>query len=111
MTSFGGFIKSEREKRNWTQAEFGVRIGINTSAVSRIENGTQSFSKTKLKKVAELFEADLQSVTDMFFADKFAKEACKYKCSDSIFIVAEEMAKYLTFNSLKQGKLNFENEK
>ena len=110
MTSFGHFIKTEREKREWTQTDFGNKIGINTSAISRIENGSQKFSKSKLKNLAELFEMDLQTVTDLFFADKFAKEAFKYKCSESIFSVAEDAANYYRSTNVKQAKLNFENE-
>lgn len=110
MASFGHFIKTEREKREWTQTEFGAKIGINSSAISRIENGTQKFSKTKLKSLSKLFSLELQSVTDLFFADKFAREAFKYKCSESIFSVAEDTANYLRNTNIKQAKLNFENE-
>lgn len=106
MISFGHFIKTEREKREWTQTDFGNKIGINTSAISRIENGSQKFSKSKLKSLAELFEMDLQTVTDLFFADKFAKEAFKYKCSESIFSVAEDAANYYRSTNIKQGKLD-----
>jgi transcriptional regulator with XRE-family HTH domain len=110
MVSFGHFIKTEREKREWTQTEFGAKIGINSSAISRIENGTQKFSKTKLESLSKLFNLDMQNVTDLFFADKFAREAFKYKCSESIFSVAEDTANYLRNTNIKQGKLKFENE-
>lgn len=96
--------------REWTQTEFGAKIGINTSAISRIENGGQKFSKSKLKKLAELFKTDIQTVTDLFFADKFAREAFKYKCSDSIFTVAEDTANYLRNTNSTQGQFNFDNE-
>mgnify|MGYP001173999980 CR=1 FL=1 len=105
MASFGHYIKTEREKREWTQTEFGAKIGINTSAISRIENGSQKFSKSKLKKLSELFQTDLQTVTDLFFADKFARESFKYKCSDSVFKVAEETATYIKNANSIQGKL------
>lgn len=110
MASFGHFIKTEREKREWTQTEFGAKIGINSSAISRIENGTQKFSKSKLKPLSKLFNLHLQNVTDLFFADKFAREAFKYKCSESIFTVAEDTANYLRNTNTKQAKLNFDNE-
>lgn len=110
MASFGHFIKTEREKREWTQTEFGAKIGINSSAISRIENGTQKFSKSKLKSLSKLFSLDFQNITDLFFADKFAREAFKYKCSESVFTVAEDTANYLRNTNTKQGKLNFENE-
>lgn len=105
MASFGHYIKTEREKREWTQTEFGAKIGINTSAISRIENGNQKFSKSKLKKLSELFQTDLQTITDLFFADKFARESFKYNCSDSVFKVAEETAIYIKNENSIQGKL------
>jgi len=105
MASFGHFIKIEREKREWTQTDFGAKIGINSSAISRIENGTQKFSISKLKKLAEVLELDLQKVRDLFFADKFAKEAYKNHCSDNVFVVAESSANYYKNINAKQVKL------
>lgn len=110
MVGFGQFIKNEREKRDWTQTEFGNQIGINTSAICRIENGTQKFSISKLETLSEILEIDNQKINDLFFADKFAKEALKYKCSESVFSVAENNATYFRNTNIKQGKLNFENE-
>ncbi len=102
MASFGHFIRKEREQREWTQTEFGAKIGINTSAISRIENGNQKFSKSKLNKLAELFEIEEQTIKDLFFADKFAREAYKYNCSESVFSVAEETIKYIQYSNAKQ---------
>lgn len=110
MAGFGQFIKNEREKRDWTQTEFGNQIGINTSAICRIENGTQKFSISKLETLSKILEIDNQKINDLFFADKFAKEALKYKCSESVFSVAENNVSYLRNTNIKQGKLNFENE-
>lgn len=67
-------------------------------------------SVTKLESLSKLFNLDMQNVTDLFFADKFAREAFKYKCSESIFSVAEDTANYLRNTNIKQGKLKFENE-
>ncbi|MDO5510233.1 MAG: helix-turn-helix transcriptional regulator [Weeksellaceae bacterium] len=107
MVSFGHYIKLEREKRNWTQTEFGAKIGINSSAISRIENGTQKFSKSKLPKLSEIFQIDLQKIIDLFYADKFALEAYENHCSDNVFVVAEDNIKYIKSNYTKQAKLNF----
>ena len=105
MASFGYFIKTEREKREWTQTDFGAKIGINSSAISRIENGTQKCSVSKLRKLSEVFEIDLQKIRDLFFADKFAKEAYKNNCSDNVFVVAESTILYYKNINAKQGKL------
>lgn len=95
MATFGKFIKAEREKRKWTQTQFGAKIGINSSAISRIENGSKSFSISKLKLLSKILDIDYQEINDLFFADKFAREAKKYNCSDAIFTVAESTSIYL----------------
>lgn len=105
MASFGQFIKKEREKHGWTQTEFGAKVGINAFAISKIENGTQKFNKTKLTELAKLFKMDLQKVTDLFYADKFATEAYKSHCSDNVFEVAEDNMKYLKNTNAKQGSI------
>lgn len=110
MTSFGNFIKTEREKREWTQTEFGAKVGINSSAISRIENGTKKFSVSKLNLLSEILQIDNQKICDLFFADKFAREAYKYKCSDNVFVVAEGAATYLKSINTKQGVIKFDNE-
>ncbi|WMN10846.1 helix-turn-helix transcriptional regulator [Marivirga salinae] len=107
MTSFGNFIKKERELRDWTQTDFGAKIGVNSSAVSRIENGTQTFSKNKLELLAQLFQLEIQKVIDLYFADKFAREANKYKCSETIFTAAEKTSNYLKIKKSKQGEFKF----
>jgi transcriptional regulator with XRE-family HTH domain len=108
MASFGHFIKGERDKHGWTQTEFGAKIGINAFAISKIENGSQKFSKTKLKILAELLEMEFQKVNDLFYADKFAVEAYKNHCSDNVFIVADSNVKYLKSTNTKQAKINFD---
>jgi len=107
MTSFGNFIKKERELREWTQTDFGAKIGVNSSAISRIENGTQTFSKNKLELLAKIFKLEKQKIVDLYFADKFAREANKYKCSETIFSVAEETSNYLKIKKSKQGEFKF----
>lgn len=94
---FGQFIKTEREKHGWTQTEFGAKIGINAFTISKIENGFQKFSKSKLKSLADLLNIKEQLIIDLFYADKFATEALKNHCSDDVFTVAKDNIKQLKF--------------
>ncbi len=108
MASFGYFIKTEREKRKWTQTEFGAKIKINSSAISRIENGSQKFSVSKLDKLSKIFHINLQTIKDLFHADNFAREAYKNNCSDKVFVVAEDTFNFFKRTNAKQGELNFD---
>lgn len=107
MTSFGDFIRQEREKRNWTQTDLGAKLGINMTKISRIENNKELFTQSKLDKLAKLFEADLNIIKELFFGDKFAKEAYKNGCSDKTFIVAEQAAQYFRTKNAKQKEIKF----
>ena len=95
MATFGDFIKTEREKKSWTQTDFGAKIGINSSAISRIEHGTKQLSTSKLPRIAELFELDINKVKELYYGDKFAREVYKNDCPETVFSVAKETVKYL----------------
>jgi len=107
MASFGDFIKQEREKRCWTQTDFGARLGINSAAISRIENNNKQLSPAKLKILAEIFAIDLIKIKELYFADKFAREAIKNNCPESVFMVAEKNAEYLRLKNTKQTEFDF----
>ncbi len=106
MTSFGEFIKIQREKNGWTQTELGAKIGINSSAVSRIENGTKQLSSKKLRTLSQVFVVDVSKISELYFAHKFAKEMIEYNCPESTLLVAEKAMKYIISKSSKQLKLD-----
>ena len=108
MASFGDFIKQEREKNFWTQTDFGAKVGINSSAVSRIEHGTKQLSANKLNVLAKLFNLDISKIKELYFGDKFAREVYQNDCPETVFAVAEETVKYLKAKNTKQSKIKFE---
>ncbi len=107
MTSFGLFVKQEREKRGWTQTDFGAKLGINSAKISRIENNKDSLSPSKLPVLSELFKISLNKIKDFYLGDKFAKEAYKIGCSKNTFEVADKTYKYYLSQDEEQGKIEF----
>lgn len=107
MASFGDFIKQERESHSWTQTDFGAKIGINSSAISRIEHGTKQLSASKLPRIAELFGLDISKVKELYYSDKFAREVYKNDCPETVFSVAEETVKYLKTKRSPTKKVAF----
>lgn len=106
MTNFGEFIKQQREKSGWTQTEFGAKLGINSSAISRIETNTKQLSFQKLEKLSKIFNIDFQQLKELYFANKFAQEAIKYDCPSTTFTVAEKTLRYLKSKNIKQLKID-----
>lgn len=107
MTSFGDFIRQEREGRGWTQTEFGAKIGINSSAVSRVEHGNKQLSANKLSILSQIFSLDIGKIKELYYSDKFAKEVYKTNCPETVFAVAVEAVKYLKNKNVKQSKIDF----
>ena len=107
MASFGKFIKAQREKKGWSQTEFGALIKCNTPLVSRIENDKKPVAFSKLKLLSELFELEYENLKDLYFADKFAKDAYQHKCSENVFSVAKAQTKYFREINTTQSKLKF----
>lgn len=107
MASFGKFIKEQREQRNLSQTEFGALIKVNTPLLSRIENDRKPLSQNKLPLLAEVLKMKLEEVRDLYFADKFAKEAFENGCSEKVFMVAESETIYLKQINTTQGDLKF----
>lgn len=104
MIKFGIFIKAKREALGMTQTELGALLHINSSALSRIENGVKPFSKKKLKLLSNSLKVDFQEIKDLFFASKFAQDVVNYQCSESVFQLAEESYNYISLKGTNNGK-------
>ncbi len=56
MATFGEFLRKEREKKGLNQSEFGQKIGIIMTDISKIENGRKKFPFTNLEKLAKFIK-------------------------------------------------------
>jgi len=92
--TFGEFIKLQREQKGWTQTELGFHLGINSSAISRIENNTKSLSIKKISSLSKIFNLSTQKLHELYLADKFVDMVIKYDCPKTVFSMAEEQLKY-----------------
>lgn len=45
-----------REERNWSQAELARRIGMNNTALNKVEKGTRKLSSAELDAIANVFD-------------------------------------------------------
>ena len=72
-----------------------------------LENDKKKLSVAKLELLAKLFETDYQILKDLYFADKFAKEAFEYKCTEKVYALAETQSNYIREINSKQGKIKF----
>ena len=71
MKKMGQRIRSERIKLGLTQEEFGKKLGIKRSAVSKIENGEiKAIDRDYIAKMIQLFHCDPSWLMDLSDVDK-----------------------------------------
>lgn len=107
MSTFGEFLRTERNKKGLNQSEFGQPFGIIMTEISKIETGKKKFPFTCLESLAKFLEKDYLDLKNLYVADKLVEQAHKYDCSDAVFTVAEIQSKYLKSKNVKQSKMKF----
>ncbi len=107
MSTFGEFLRKQRESRDLTQDTFAKRLDLPYTDVSKIERGKKKFPFAKLEALAEFYDLEFFKVKELFVADILVEQAHKYQCSESVFAVAEEQAKYVRSKNAKQSKMEF----
>jgi|SRR5690554_1555339 len=110
-TNFGEYIRNLRNQNNLTLTQLGAKLGIDSGALSKIETGKKEFDEKCLDRLAETFGLDIEDLKTEYFGDQFAKKMYQYNCSPKTLIVAEEKVNYLKSVNVKQGEINFDNEK
>lgn len=109
--NFGEYIRKLRTQNNFTLTQLGAKLGIDSGALSKFETGKEDFDEKCLEKLANTFGLDIEELKTEYFGDQFAKKMYQYNCSPKTLIVAEEKMNYLKNINVKQGEINFDNEK
>lgn len=105
MVTFGEFLRNERKKRDLNQNDFGLKVGLIMTDVSKVENGRKKFPFDNLDKLASFLNKDLEELKSLYVADILVNEVHKYECSDSVFAIAEAQSRYVKNKNAKQGKI------
>lgn len=105
MKSFGEYVKELRIKKGFNQTELAALIGLDSGGLSKVENGKKQLKEEKLILLSEAVGVDLAKIKIEYFSEKFAKDSFQYECSETVFQVAEEKARYMKSINVKQGDL------
>jgi len=107
MESFGGYIKKIRKEKGLNQTQLAALLGLDMSAISKIENNKISFKENLLPKLAEIFEIAFEIIQEKYFSDKFAYEVYKNRVPETVFKVAEKKVKHFKATDAKQTNFKF----
>ena len=107
--TFGEFIRKMRVKDNMTLTQLGAKLGIDSGALSKIENGKRKLDEKILPIIAKTFKLNLKELTDEFISEQIAYKIYENNCSNKVLALAEEKVKYIKQKNTKQSYLEFNN--
>lgn len=101
------YIHNLRLKNDMTLTQFGGLIGVDSGALSKIENGKKFLDRKTLLKISEAFSLDINDLNQEFISEKIALEIIDYSCDESVLKLVEEKIKLLKSKKITQAELNF----
>jgi transcriptional regulator with XRE-family HTH domain len=106
--TFGQYIRQLRLGKSYTLTQLAAMLGIDSSALSKIETDKKSLDERLLPKFAEIFLLDPMHVKKEYYSEAIAKVLYENQCDSEVLILAEEKVKYIRSKNTKQTNLNLE---
>lgn len=107
MQTIGEYIHDLRIKNQMTLTKLGALIGVDSGALSKIENGKKSLDQKTIRKIAETFSLNLDALMRQFVSEKVALEIIECSCDESVLTLVEEKIKLFKYKNAKQGEFKF----
>jgi transcriptional regulator with XRE-family HTH domain len=104
---FGEYIKNLRVENGLTLTQLAAFLGIDSGALSKIENGKKKLDEKILPRIAEKFNLDLESLKNEFISELIANKIYESNCTNEVLQLAEEKVNYIKQRNAKQIDLTF----
>jgi len=104
---FGEYIRKLRVENGLTLTQLAAYIGIDSGALSKIENGKKKLDEKILPRIAEKFNLNLENLKNEFISEQIAGKIYESNCSNEVLRLAEEKVEYFKQKNAKQTNFNF----
>lgn len=91
--NLGDYIKSEREKKGLLMRELAAHIDVDTSMISKVENGYRIPTKEQVEKMAKALELDAWNLLNLWYAEKIYQEIKDEENAGEILKIIEKRLK------------------
>jgi transcriptional regulator with XRE-family HTH domain len=105
--SFGEYIRKLRVENSLTLTQLAAYLGIDSGALSKIENGKKKLDEKVLPKIAEKFNLDLEILKNEFISEQIAYKIYESNCSNEVLQLAEKKINYIKQRNIKQINITF----
>ncbi len=94
LEGFGQYIKNLRLTKNYTLTQMGALLGVDSGALSKIENNKRPLDNKLLPRLSEIFDVDIDILKQKFFSEKVADLLFKNDCPEEVLDLAREKLNY-----------------
>jgi len=104
----GQYLRKLRKEKHYTLTQMGAKLGVDSGALSKIENNKRPLDEKLLPKLSEIFELDFKQLKEEYFGEKIAELLLHNDCSEEVLDLAKEKLKYKASKQARQTRLDFE---
>ena len=105
--SFGEYIRNLRNSHGYTLTQLAAKLGIDSSALNKIETAKKNFYPKLLETLSEIFSLDEKNLKNEFYSETVAKILFDNQCSEEVLSIAAHKINFLKNKNIKQSSLNF----
>ncbi|WP_378185894.1 helix-turn-helix domain-containing protein [Aquimarina sp. W85] len=91
--NLGSLIKNEREKKDLLMRQLASLVDVDTSMISKIENGYRSPTKEQINKIASALGIDNKMLLSIWYAEKIYEDIKDEDDALDILKLAEKKVK------------------
>ncbi|MEA1986295.1 MAG: helix-turn-helix transcriptional regulator [Candidatus Marinimicrobia bacterium] len=100
-------MKKLRVENGHTLTQLATYLGIDSGALSKIENSKKKLDEKVLPKIAETFNLDFEILKNEFISEQIANKIYESNCSKEVLQLAEKKVNYIKQRNAKQINLTF----
>jgi len=108
LEGFGQYIRDLRHTKNYTLTQMGALLGVDSGALSKIENNKRPLDDKLLPRLSEMFDIDIEILKEKFFSEKVADMLFKNDCPEEVLDLAREKLRYQRSKGVEQVSLKFD---
>ena len=95
VNRFGAYIKELRKSRNLTLSKLSAMLEIDSTNLSKVENGKRFLDDYRIKKLCDVFSLDFYEIKKEIMSEKIAKKVYDANFDVDVLKLAENKIEYL----------------
>jgi transcriptional regulator with XRE-family HTH domain len=105
--TIGEHIKKLRIEHELTLTQLGGQLGIDSGALSKIENGKKLLDEKYIQGIAKIFNIDVEELITEFLSEKIARDIILCHGQESALLLVPKKIKMLKEKMTEQLQINF----